>query len=184
MSKQDAMGKKKGLEVLFLKHEPFMINGRKYTYRNLGMFDTFRILNMLKASFNMGFMESSKMVKDILRELKLLKDGDSQQEEKLVRYAFFLSPLMGIPDIEFLLLDFLQSILREIVRDDETATEKEIEVDVYDTDAFPGGTEMILFAQLAQHPSIESYKNSFIVAQSQSQKLKGLLEMVTGQKLA
>lgn len=173
-------GKKmKGLDTLLVKPEPFTIGERTFTFRMLGMRDTFSLLRILKSAFQMGFGESKAMVAEMMKELKFA-GADEKIEEKKLRYALMLSPLLGIADVDFLILDFLGDITRELVRGESDKLE-EVEVDVNDPECFPAGAELVLIANLACHPSVEAYKAHFIAAKTKSPALVAMVEIGAGQ---
>lgn len=180
MSKKAEPKKLRGLDTLLTKPEPFMIGERTFTFRMLGMRDTFTLLRILKSAFQMGFGEAKNMVSELMRELKLAPGSEEKAEEKKLRYALMLSPLLGIADVDFLILDFLGDVTRELVRG-ENDKEEMVDVDVNDAECFPAGAEMVLIANLACHPSIEAYKAHFTQAKEKSPALISMAQMATGQ---
>lgn len=184
MTKNTTPGKEpkklKGLDTLFAKPEPFMIGERTFTFRMLGMRDTFTLLRILKSAFQMGFGEAKTMIGELMKELKFIPGAEGAAEEKKLRYALMLSPLLGIADVDFLILDFLGDVTREIIRD-EHDKEVQVDVDVNDAETFPAGAEMVLIANLACHPSVEAYKAHFLVAKAKSPALVAMVEMGAGQ---
>ena len=137
----------KGLSTILIKADPFDINGRHYQFRRLGVSDTFKIVNLIKQAAVWGHQEAA---------LALHNFSGLTNTNNL---AWLLAPIMGIPEVETALLDFLGDTLRELERVEEK--ESINAVDIRDAEAFPMGSELIVLANLVVHPDLQSFFSTF-----------------------
>ena len=158
------MSKPTGLTTLFQEAEPFKIGERTFQFRNLGMVDTFKLLGIVKNAAVFGSNEARLVLQQFnLNEYVLPPTFDAEGVEQapqtlnLQALTFLLAPLLGIMEVETLVMDFLQDITLEIRRNAEDTGEEKVKVDLRDTEVFPMGAELVLLTQLAEHPSVTSF---------------------------
>ncbi len=139
------MEKLSGFSPILVEAEPFEINGRTYQFRRLGVGDTFKIINIVKSAAVWGHNEATLAIRDF-------------QVNKSV--AWLIAPLLGIPEVEVLLMDFLELVLREVYRDADGKPDFR-DIEIRDFTKFPMGSELIILSQLALHPDLGSFFTTF-----------------------
>jgi hypothetical protein len=146
------MSKLTGLAPLLIEIEPFEIEGRTYKFRRLGVKDTFKLLNILKGAITWGANEAKVALHNFNLD-KVLDENGNIVDSNL---SYLLAPLMGIPEVEPQIIDFLESTLREeVVKENGEKTYAPVSLDDYDK--FPMGSELIIVANLSLHKDLESF---------------------------
>ncbi len=135
------MEKLSGFSPILVEAEPFEIEGRTYQFRRLGVGDTFKIINIVKSAAVWGHNEATIALRDFSVNKSM---------------AWLIAPLLGIPEVEVLLMDFLELVLREVYRDEDGKPDFR-DIDIRDFTKFPMGSELTIITQLALHPDLGSF---------------------------
>jgi hypothetical protein len=146
--KGESYSKLRGFSTLLVDADPFVINERTYQFAKLGVGGTFKIINIVKNALTYGYGEASLIIKNL------------KNVQNSANLAWVIAPLMGIPECEVLLIDFLETSLREVYRDDENKPQFRGVV-LQDAEVFPMGSELVIMANLAAHPEIGSFFTTF-----------------------
>lgn len=135
------MEKLSGFSPILVDAEPFEIDGKTYQFRRLGVADTFKIINIVKTAAVSGHLEAQLA----LRNFEFNKG-----------LAWVLAPLMGLPEVEVLVMDFLDATLREIFRDSDGKPDFR-DVELLDYTKFQMSAILIVLANLSLHPDIKAF---------------------------
>ena len=154
-----------GLSTLLQEIQPFKIGERTFVFKPLGIKHTFKVLAIAKQAAQFGMMDSTMFMKQFNLENLVIKTADGESHTlNTQNLMMILAPLLGIVETETLILDFLEEILQERVRNAEDNGFDDIDVTLSDANVFPAGSEMVLFSELAMHPSIEAFISLFLAA--------------------
>lgn len=130
-----------GFSPILVNAEPFEIDGKMYQFRRLGVADTFKIINIFKTAAVSGHLEAQLALRNFE-----FKNG----------LSWILAPLMGIPEVETLLMDFLESLTREVFRDEDNRPDFR-NIDLYDFTKFQSSFILVLIANLGIHPDLQAF---------------------------
>ena len=156
-----------GLNTILDKLKPFKIGENTFVFKPMGIEHTWQILSILRQALKHGVIDS-----------KLLLDSPMDAFSSVDIFSKVI-PFLGFLDTENSVMAFVEGLLQEVVTGDKGVTYED--VNLKDANKFPAGCELILFAELAQHPSIKVYMNFFTQLKTHPavKELMGLLNTLT-----